>query len=221
MTELVVFEDLARTFGTGPQAVVAVHDASGSIQADDRIALVGRSGSGKSTLLWLLAGLDAPTRGLISWPALGQPKGDPFLVGTVFQAPSLVPTLTAAENVALPLVLHDMANRDARATALAALDLVGMTAVAGQLPDELSGGQAQRVAVARVLATRPPLILADEPTGRIDHDAAREVIEALRATADEVGAGLVVASHDPRVYEEFPQRWRISDGRVTTAGAVR
>ncbi|GAA3649846.1 ATP-binding cassette domain-containing protein [Nocardioides ginsengisoli] len=221
MTALVEFAGLGRTFGSGPQAVVAIHDAMGAIEQDDRIALVGRSGSGKSTLLWLVAGLDTPTHGTISWPALGRPKGDPFLVGTVFQVPSLVPTLTAVENVALPLLLHGVAERDAFATADAALERIDLAAVARQLPDELSGGQAQRVAVARVLATRPRLLLADEPTGRIDRHAAREVLDALRATADEVGAGLVVASHDPLVYDTLPQRWTISDGRVAVTGALR
>lgn len=214
-----MIDGVGRTFGTGRQAVVALHDATGTINSEDRIALVGRSGSGKSTLIWLLAGLDSPTRGTVTWPALGHPRGDPFLVGTVFQALSLVPTLTAIENVALPLVLHDVRRDEAHDAAMSALDLVGLAGVARQLPDELSGGQSQRVAVARVLACHPRLILADEPTGRIDHDAARGVLDALWAAADEVSAGLVVASHDPLVYERFPQRWRIRDGRVSVDGA--
>jgi putative ABC transport system ATP-binding protein len=215
---LVEFTDLARTYGEGSSAVVAVHGASGRVDPTDRIALVGRSGSGKSTLLALLAGLDRPTHGTITWPAFdGSPGGDPLLVGTVFQGTSLVPALTAVENVALPSILHGSPDAVARDSAVAAMGRLDIEGLADRMPDELSGGQAQRVAVARVLTMGPRLILADEPTGRLDHAAATRVADVLLSTADELGAGLVVATHDPQVAARLSSTWRIGDHGLVAA----
>jgi ABC-type lipoprotein export system ATPase subunit len=217
---LVRASGVARTFGRGPAAVVAVHGASCEIHAGARLALTGPSGSGKSTLLHLLAGLDEPTAGTITWPALGdRHQLRPGPVGVVFQGPSLLPPLDAAENVALPLLLAGHSEAEATAAALRALDRLGIEDLAGALPDELSGGQAQRVAVARVLAGRPRLILADEPTGQLDHGHGAVVVDALLEAAAATGAALLVATHDPRVAGRFPQRWSMTDGRLDcTAG---
>jgi len=213
---LVRFEGLSRTFGTGPRAVVAVHDATGTVDAGGRIALVGQSGSGKSTLVHLLAGLDDPSRGSIDWPGLGSgPRLMPGCVGVVFQGPSLVPSLTAEENVALPLVLAGTSHAEALRLAADHLAVLGLTGLAHQFPDELSGGQAQRVGIARVLAVRPRLILADEPTGRLDQQASAHVVDVLVAAADEVGAGLLVATHDPHVAARLGTTWRMHDGAVS------
>ena len=207
---------LARTFGRGPAAVVAVHGADCEIRSGERVALTGPSGSGKSTLLHLLAGLDEPTAGTIEWPALGQRHElRPGPVGVVFQGPSLLPPLDVAENVALPLLLGGAGQAEADTAARGALERLGLEGLAGALPDELSGGQAQRVAVARVLAGRPRLILADEPTGQLDGDHAAAVVDALLEAAADSGAALVVATHDLRVAGRFPQRWSMSDGRLT------
>ncbi len=210
---LLVCDHVSRTFGSGTRAVVAVHDVSCTVESGARIAIVGPSGSGKSTLIHLLAGLDEPTQGSIGWPD-GSPQEDPTRVGVVFQGPSLIPALTAQENVALPLVLRDVPHRDAQESALATMRRVGVHPLANQLPDELSGGQAQRVAVARVLTMQPRLILADEPTGQLDKHSAQQVIDVLLAAADELGASLVIATHDPSVSERLATRWLMRDGSL-------
>lgn len=204
---------VARTFGAGLGAVVAVHDITCEIRSGQRLAITGPSGSGKSTLLHLLAGLDVPTAGTVTWPAVGS-RVDlrPGPVGVVFQGPSLLPPLDVAENVALPLLLAGAGEADAKAAAAAALARLDLTALAAKLPEELSGGQAQRVAVARVLAGRPRLILADEPTGQLDHAAAAVIVDALLETAAQLGAALVLTTHDPAVAARLATRWAMSDG---------
>lgn len=217
MNPLIVHaQDVARTFGQGPGAVVAVHSVSCEIHAGDRIAVSGASGSGKTTLLHLLAGLDTPTTGTITWPAIGA-RADlrPGPVAVVFQAPSLLPPLDVVENVALPLLLAGADRRSARAAAMTALGRLALEPLAGKLPEELSGGQAQRVAIARVLAGRPRLILADEPTGQLDQHNRGLVIDALLAAADDLEAALVVNTHDTVVAARFPHRWTMRDGRLT------
>jgi putative ABC transport system ATP-binding protein len=184
------------------------------------VALTGRSGSGKSTLLHLLAGIDRPTAGTLSWPALGgSPAGRPGLIGIVLQGPSLLPPLDAAENVAFPLLLAGEQVAESRRRALAALADAGVAELAAKLPEELSGGQAQRVAVARVLASSPRLILADEPTAQLDAAHRDEVVRLLLAAADALGAGLVIATHDARVADQLPGRWVMDDGRIRERAA--
>jgi ABC-type lipoprotein export system ATPase subunit len=218
---LVRCEGLARTFGTGAAAVVALHGATCEIRAGQRIALTGPSGSGKSTLLHLLAGLDQPTTGTITWPALGGRDGlRPGPVAVVFQGPSLLPPLDVIENVALPLVLAGWTDRDAQQRSRHALDLVGVGDLAAKLPEELSGGQAQRVAVARALAGKPRLILADEPTGQLDHANGAVVVDALLAAATEIDAALVLNTHDPLVADRLPEHWHMADGRLTFDAAL-
>lgn len=215
---LVRCEAVSRTFGTGRRAVVAVHCVTCAVESGGRVAIMGPSGSGKSTLLHLLGGLESPTSGRISWPAL--PDGSSTLEGgiaLVFQGASLMPALTVVENVAFPLLLQRFSDPSARDQAVDALTTLGIDDLAGKLPEELSGGQAQRVAVARVLASRPRLILADEPTGRLDHAAGGLVIDVLTAAADELGAGLVVSTHDPTVADRFSTRWRMTDGSLEIA----
>jgi ABC-type lipoprotein export system ATPase subunit len=213
---LVVADGVARTFGSGAAAIVALHDVTCRVDPGARVAVIGPSGSGKSTLLHLLAGLDRPTVGTVMWPALG---GEPLhlrpgTVGIVFQGPSLIPALDAAENVALPLQLAGVEDKAALMAALTALDHLGLVAVARQLPEELSGGQSQRVAVARALVANPRLIIADEPTGQLDHLTGSTVIDALEHAAEATGAGLVVSTHDRVFAERFAQRWSMADGRI-------
>ncbi|ANP53111.1 putative ABC transport system ATP-binding protein [Streptomyces griseochromogenes] len=207
---LVVCRDAALTFGQGPQAVVAVHGADLEIGAGDRLAVVGPSGSGKSSLLHLLAGLEQPTSGTVTRAtSLG-----PYGIGLVFQGDSLIPALSVAENTALPLVLADRSEARARDAALAALALVDAADLADRLPEEISGGQAQRVAAARVLAQEPRLILADEPTGRLDHATGARVLDALLTAADHTGAALVVTTHDPVIAARLTVRRTMRDGRL-------
>lgn len=206
-----------RTYGAGPGAVVAVHGATCTVQAGLRVALTGRSGSGKSTLLHLMSGLERPTAGSVRWPAWGQsPAGRTGRVGVVFQGPSLLPALDVGENVALAPLLAGFGTAESRRRALDALHRLDLDGLAAKLPQELSGGQAQRVAVARVLAARPLLILADEPTGQLDQEAAALVVSVLIAAADELGAALVISTHDDAVARQLPERWTVVDGRLST-----
>jgi putative ABC transport system ATP-binding protein len=212
---LVRCELVARTFGTGIGSVVAVHGVSCEVRAGERIAVTGPSGSGKSTLLYLMAGLDQPTAGTVTWPALGDAERlRPSQVGMLFQGPSLLAALDVAENVALPLLLAGTDEPEAAERAHRALDRLGLGELARRLPEELSGGQAQRVAAARVLAGEPRLILADEPTGQLDHATGTAVVEALLETAEELGAALVLTTHDPSVAELLPRRWSMTDGAL-------
>ncbi len=209
-------DHLACTFGRGRNATVAVHDATCDVDPGARIALVGPSGSGKSTLLHLFAGLERPTAGTITWPALGDRAPAPGSVAMVFQGTSLIPFLDVLENTALPLLLEGAEPRAATGAAHDALGAVGLDDLADGLPDELSGGQAQRVAVARAIASNARLILADEPTGQLDHEAADAVVGALVTAAGRSGAALVVATHDPEVARRLITRWDVVDGRLVT-----
>jgi len=211
----------ARTFGQGPRAVVALQPTTCEIFAGTRIAVTGPSGSGKSTLLHLLAGLDAPTLGTVTWPEIGPRDAlRPSRIGVVFQGPSLLPPLTVVENVALPLLLAGRTEAEATSGARAALERLDLADLASKLPEEISGGQAQRVAVARALAGRPQLILADEPTGQLDRANAAAVVDVLIDAAEHAGAALVVATHDPLVAERLLDRWEIRSGRLLVRQAA-
>jgi putative ABC transport system ATP-binding protein len=209
---------VTRSFRSGAARVLAVDDVDCRVAPSARIAVTGPSGSGKSTLLHLLAGIDTPTAGSVRWPELpDQPLGRPGGIGVVFQGESLLPGLDVLENVALPMLFAGHDENTVNDDALAALGLVGMADAATKLPDELSGGQSQRVAIARVLVTRPALILADEPTGQLDHANADRVIRVLLDTATSIGAALVVTTHDPAIAARFTDSWAMRDGRLTTA----
>ncbi|GHF61661.1 ABC-type lipoprotein export system ATPase subunit [Deinococcus metalli] len=211
---LVCGQDLTRDFQVDLQTVHALHSVSVEVQPGDRIALLGTSGSGKSTLLHLLGALDTPTSGTLSWPALGAPDTlRPGLVSFVFQAQSLLPSLSALENVALPLILNGQDTQSALHEAQDWLERVDLGALAAQLPEELSGGQAQRVAVARALVTRPRLILADEPTGQLDSVTAQHVMDVLLSGL-KPGAALVLATHDPAVAARLTYTWHLRDGQL-------
>ena len=211
-----VCEDVSRTFGSGSAAVVAVRHADCELRRGMHVALTGRSGSGKSTLLHLLAGLDWPSDGSVSWPGLGGNPREltPGMVGFVFQTPSLISTLDVLENVSLPLVLAGLESDVAATEARRALDVVDVGELAHQLPDELSGGQAQRVAVARALVSQPVVIFADEPTGQLDWTSAATVASALVDAAVHNNSALVVATHDERVAGRLTERWHIDDGEL-------
>ncbi|MDT5070404.1 MAG: lipoprotein-releasing system ATP-binding protein [Mycobacterium sp.] len=214
--------DVARSFGSGATAVHALRLVNCRIPASARIALTGPSGSGKSTLIHVIGGIDAPTTGTVRWPGLhADRRGRPDGVGVVFQGPSLLASFDVVQNVALPMLFAGGDELSAYERALAALELVGMGDSADRLPDELSGGQSQRVAVARVVAARPALILADEPTGQLDKHNADRVITALLDTATTIGAALMIATHDPAVAARLTEHWTMRDGYLhvdTTTG---
>jgi putative ABC transport system ATP-binding protein len=214
---LVQADDVSKTFGSGERAVVAVHDLTRTVAPGARIAVTGPSGSGKSTLVHLFAGLEKPTTGTVSWPGLTTGQGRPaHQIGLVFQGASLLPPLSVLENVALPLVLQGMGEAEAHERAHDALRELDLDALAAKLPEEISGGQAQRVAIARVLATKTRLIMADEPTGQLDHATSEHVVEVLIEAADRLGAALVIATHDLLVVQRLPTRWLVRDGNVLT-----
>ncbi|MCU1579548.1 MAG: ATP-binding cassette protein [Rhodoglobus sp.] len=207
--------DVTHSYGTGETAVVAVAGVTCDVAANARIALMGPSGSGKSTLLHVMAGLESATSGGVSWPSFGSsPAGKPGEVGVVFQGPSLIPSLDVVGNVGFPLLVQGVSDDEAEKRALDALDDLGLGWMSTKLPDELSGGQAQRVAVARVLAAAPRLIIADEPTGQLDHETGRHVLDVLFRAADRLSAALVVSTHDPEIAGRFPERWLMHDGAL-------
>lgn len=203
---------LSRSYQQGGATLTAVESATFRLRARDRVALVGRSGSGKSTLLHLMAGLDVPSSGAISWPALG-PAGTllPAKISLVFQAQSLLEPMTVSENVALPLLLAKSAG-DIDAAVSAALATFGLESLARKLPEELSGGQMQRVAMARAIVGNPSVILADEPTGQLDQPTGQALLDALVAHLDGTPTALVIATHDPSIAARMNTIWRIERG---------
>ncbi|TGP45265.1 ABC transporter ATP-binding protein [bacterium M00.F.Ca.ET.230.01.1.1] len=210
---LVVGKHLGRDFQRG---VVALRDVNCRIACDARIAVVGPSGSGKTTLLHILGGLDKPTSGTVEWPGLGPfEELRPRHIGLVFQTPSLFPALTVAQNVGLPLVLAgDPGSPEAAAAVL--LDLFGLGELRDKLPEELSGGQSQRIAMARALVMRPKLILADEPTGQLDSITAQFFFDIIMEQLEGTGIALVVATHDEAVAARMATRWTMDNGRLVS-----
>lgn len=205
--------DVGRVFESDGGRVIALQHATCKIGRCDRIALVGPSGSGKSTLLHLFAALDSPTSGTLRWPALGAKSAlRPSKIAFVFQSESLVSSLTVLENVEAPLLLAGADAKVVRRNASAMLESFDLTAIADKLPEEISGGQAQRVAVARSLVIKPDLILADEPTGQLDHTTAARVLDLIDSHLQGTDAALVIATHDPFVAGRMKTRWRMDHG---------
>jgi putative ABC transport system ATP-binding protein len=211
---------LTKTYGQGDSAVHAVDGIDLEVRASSFTAVMGPSGSGKSTLLHCLAGLDRPTEGTVRVGGtdlatlkdkeLTQLRRD--RVGFVFQAFNLVPTLTARENIVLPLRLGrrepDPSWFDAVITSL------GLGPRLGHRPAELSGGQQQRVAVARALVTRPALVFGDEPTGNLDRSSGTELLQLLRRSVDDLGQTIVMVTHDPAAAAVADEVWFLADGRL-------
>ncbi|MFE5717365.1 ABC transporter ATP-binding protein [Streptomyces erythrochromogenes] len=224
-TPIVVVDDVHHSFGSGAQAVHALRGVSFEVRRGELTALKGRSGSGKTTLLNLVGGLDTPTGGRISvdgtdLAALGEPdllalRRD--RIGFVFQSFGLIPVLTAAENVGVPMRLRRVPAREREERARTLLALVGLADHAEQRPGELSGGQQQRVAVARALANDPDLIIADEPTGQLDSETGRSIMELLRAVVRSESVTILVATHDPNLIELADRVVELRDGRLVEA----
>ena len=204
----------------GGRSVTILDGVTFDVPVSAILAITGPSGSGKSTLLGLIAGLDRPTSGSITVDgvditrldedALARVRRD--TIGFVFQSFHLIPTLTAAENVAVPLEIAGHAGAPARAAAL--LATVGLADRVDHYPSQLSGGEQQRVALARAVALRPRLLLADEPTGNLDSTTGAQIIELLLTLRDEVGATLVLVTHDTALARYAQRVVRLRDGRV-------
>ena len=205
----------ARRVGVRYGSSQILRDVDLDVRSRSQLAVTGRSGSGKTTLLLLLAGLVEPSEGTVAWPAIpGDRSARRAQIGMVFQAPSLMPELTALENVILPLRLRGASRKDAATLARTALGRVAAADLAQALPSQLSGGQQQRVAIARVLAGEHRLVLADEPTGALDRAHAREAALALRDGVAATGGALVLATHDPELAELFDEQLSVADGRI-------
>lgn len=204
--------------------VTALDSVSVSIEPGEFVGIAGPSGSGKSTLLHLLAGLDVPTEGTViidgtdTTPLSEQQRATLRLetVGIVFQHFYLLPSLSARSNVALPLVEQGVGKRSRHSRAEQLLQQVGLGDRMDHKPGELSGGEQQRVAIARSLATNPRLLIADEPTGELDTTTGQQILNLLAATTD--GRAVVVASHDEQVLEQTDRIIRLRDGRLTDDG---
>ncbi|MFI5979953.1 ABC transporter ATP-binding protein [Streptomyces sp. NPDC051555] len=225
-TPMVVVDDVHRSFGSGEQAVHALRGVSFELRRGELTALKGRSGSGKTTLLNLVGGLDAPTSGAIHLDGTdltGLDEGGLLAlrrerIGFVFQSFGLIPVLTAAENVGVPMRLRKVAAAQREERVRTLLALVGLADHAAQRPGELSGGQQQRVAVARALANDPDLIIADEPTGQLDSETGHAIMELLRAVVRSEGVTVLVATHDPALMDLADRVVEMRDGRVVESG---
>ncbi len=204
--DIVRIRNLSKVYRQGESEIAALRNVSLDIGAGEFLALMGPSGSGKSTLLHIIAGVDRPTSGTcrvqdIEVTQLNESELADWRnkhVGFVFQSFNLIPVLTAEENVELPLLLTRMSGRDRRRQVGTALDLVGLTDRARHLPRQMSGGQEQRVAIARALVTDPTLVVADEPTGNLDSQSARDVLALLRSLARVAGRTVIMVTHDPK-----------------------
>ncbi|MDE0200566.1 MAG: ABC transporter ATP-binding protein [Caldilineaceae bacterium] len=219
---IVRVENLTKIYGSGETAVRALDRLSVEVQAGEFVAVMGPSGCGKSTLLNMLGALDQPTEGTV-WVAgedLSKLKNvDRFrarTVGFVFQLHNLLPTMTAQENVEVPLQGHVDSRKERKERAAHLLDLVGLGDRSDHLPGQLSGGQRQRVAIARSLANSPALVLADEPSGALDSQSSDEILALLAELNESQGTSIVVVTHDRRVAQATQRILRMQDGRVVS-----
>jgi putative ABC transport system ATP-binding protein len=222
-------ESLTMTYGSAQHQVTALNDVSLRVEQGEFLAIMGPSGSGKSTLLHLLGGLERPTRGAVCLQDrdLSALSDDDLSVlrrreiGFVFQFFNLIPVLLARENVAMPLILDGVARAEALKRADDALAKVGLAARGTHRPAELSGGEQQRVAVARALVTDPLLLLGDEPTGNLDSRAGDEVVQLLRRASDEWQRTVVIVTHDPRVAAYADRIVFLKDGRIVDENRLK
>lgn len=226
MTPLATCIGVTREFATRTAAVRAVDMVDLEVCPGEFVAIEGPSGSGKSTLLALLAGIDLPDAGTVTVLGHDLARLSPAerarlrrtSMGIVFQAFGLVPSLSAAENVALPLALDGIAERDRSARAADALDDVGLAGFATARIDELSGGERQRVGVARALVSAPKLLLADEPVGSLDDESASVVLDLLEAATRQRGVGLLLVTHDHESAARADRRLQMRDGHLHPEG---
>jgi len=220
--------NLTKSYRLGHTSVEALRGIDLCIDTPEIIGIVGPSGSGKTTLLNILGGIDLATSGSVSIDEVKIGDLDDNArtalrrrdIGVIFQTFSLIPLLTALENVELPLMAQGMPKKQRRERALALLKRVGLTREAYQRPDELSGGQRQRVAIARALIIKPRLVLADEPTANLDGENGRNVLELMHEMNHEMKTTFLLSTHDPRVLPYLDRRVYLEDGRITRIEVV-
>ena len=221
MFPLIRLEEICKFYGVGESRVNALENISLEVKKGEMIAVLGNSGSGKSTLMNIIGCLDSPTRGRyylngknvakMSDKQLSFVRGK--TIGFIFQSFNLIPSLSALENVELPLVYRGVPKSKSREMAKEALSKVGLYNRMKHSPSQLSGGQQQRVAVARAIASSPPVILADEPTGNLDSRSGREVMELIRSLNND-GHTVLIITHDQNLAETIPAKIMISDGKI-------
>jgi putative ABC transport system ATP-binding protein len=217
---MIELRDVSKTVMSGTEPLTILHPLSLQVAQGQFLSIVGPSGSGKSTLLGLIAGLDAPTSGdvfidevnitRLGEDGLARLRGEK--IGFVFQFFHLIPSLTAYENVAVPMEISGVADPRTRAESL--LEEVGLTGRAHHYPSQLSGGEQQRVALARALANNPPIVLADEPTGNLDTTNGRHIMDLLREVHRARGTTIVLVTHDAELAAMADAKLVLRDGRV-------
>jgi putative ABC transport system ATP-binding protein len=225
MTEMIDVRDVTRTYGHGPTATAALRGVTFSVAPGQLVALRGRSGSGKTTLLNVVGGLDSPDGGTVrvagqDVTTMGERDRMRLrreTVAYIFQSFGLLPVLSAAENVGVPLRIAGVAPRDREERVALMLSVVGLADHARQRPGELSGGQQQRVAIARALAARPALLLADEPTGQLDTETGRQIMRLLRTVVRSEGVTALVATHDPVLIGLADSVLELEDGQISSS----
>jgi len=223
MGEIAVLDDVWKIYKVGSIEYPALRGANLSISDGEFVAVVGPSGSGKSTLLHILGGLDKPTRGRVivkdvDIAQLGSVKLAEYrnkVIGFVFQFYNLLPYLTAIENVELPMAISGVDPRTRRAKALNLLEIFGLQKMAFKRPYELSGGEQQRIAIARALANNPKIVLADEPTGNLDSKNAELVVRSFKKLADDRGMTIVMVSHNVELTKYCNKIVKLRDGEIT------
>jgi putative ABC transport system ATP-binding protein len=223
MTDILLrLEDLSKSFQEGTRTRVVLHNASATFGKGEFVAIVGKSGSGKSTLLNLISGIDRPDAGAVwlnshNLTTLSEHERTLFRrqnIGFVFQFFNLMPTLTVAENVALPLELNGVPPSQARRQVELLLEIVGLADRATTFPDRLSGGEQQRVAIARALANDPLLVLADEPTGNLDEETGRMVLDLLNRLTRQAGKNLILVTHSAEAAASADRVLHLHDGQL-------
>jgi putative ABC transport system ATP-binding protein len=222
----VLAENLTKVFGQDETEVIALRDASLAVEAGEVVALMGPSGSGKTTLLRAISLIDPPTSGRIEIAGETIFKGEKVLIddrllrrdfmGIIFQSYNLIPFLTVLQNVALVLTLNGNSNRDSLTRARALLERLDLGHRADTYPATLSGGEQQRVAVARAVVNDPVVILADEPTAALDSERGKAVMNLLRQLGHEKRAAVIVVTHDERMVLGFDRVYHLNDGNLTT-----
>jgi putative ABC transport system ATP-binding protein len=219
---MVAVEEVTRTFGHGRTATQALRGVSFTVRPGQLVALRGRSGSGKTTLLNIVGGLDLPDSGQVrvadsDVTAMSEQERMRLRrtsVAFIFQSFGLIPILSAAENVGVPLRIAGTAPKDREERVRLMLDIVGLGEHAKQRPGELSGGQQQRVAIARALAGSPEVLLADEPTGQLDSETAKQIMRLLRTVVQSEGVTALVATHDPNLISIADSVLELEDGKI-------
>jgi putative ABC transport system ATP-binding protein len=225
MSTLVSLIDVVKRYQRGKQAVEVLHGVNLSIEQGEFLALMGPSGSGKTTLLNLIAGLDQPTAGevTVAGERIDRLSGGKLAkwrarhIGFVFQFYNLLPVLTAARNVEVPLLLTNLSSKQRKQNVRAVLELVGLADRATHKPSELSGGQQQRVSIARALVADPTLLVCDEPTGDLDRENAEEILKLLQMLNRQQGKTIIMVTHDPLAADHAARILHVDKGRLVNS----